>query len=545
MKTAKLFTLLLLVILAWSCSQKKNTSSKPIAGLFENLGNLNHPVTTNSETAQKFFNQGLTLIYGFNHEEAVRSFQRALKLDSNMAMAYWGIAYCYGSNYNWPADMNATLKAYQAIKKAQSLSAHVSQKEKDYINTLAIRYTNDTTAKLSALDKKYSSGMKVLSEKYPDDLDAKTLYAESMMNLHAWELWTKDGKPNENTLEIIKALEEVLAVDSNHIGANHYYIHTMEASPHPEKALASARRLATLAPNAGHLVHMPAHIYMRTGNYQGANNANTIAANIDSTYIKANNIQGIYPMLYYTHNLHFLAIGSLFVGKNNEAKEKLSEALKQIDPMMAEQVPLMEFITASPFQLWVGVEDWDGILNYPKPDSLLKVTTAMWHWARAIAYLEKNEMKNALTEQKQFKNIVYSIPTNQAYGLSMAKNIVSVADGILSAKISEQKRDFKSAENFYKQTAATEQQLHYDEPPDWFLPTYNMLGGFYLRNNKYAEAEVAFRSALQQYPNNGRALFGLEESLKAQNKTDEAQKTELVFNAAWKNADKQLTVKDL
>ncbi len=545
MKTAKLFAILLLVIFAWNCSDKKKSESKPVAGLFENLGNLHHPVTTNSDTAQKFFNQGLTLIYGFNHEEAVRSFQQAVKLDSTMAMAYWGIAYCYGSNYNWPADMNATRKAYEAIQKAQSLSAHVSQKEKDYINTLAIRYTNDTTANLPALEKKYSAAMKVLSEKYPDDLDAKTLYAESMMNLHAWELWTKDGKPNENTPDIIKALEEVLAVDSNHIGANHYYIHTMEASPHPEKALASARRLATLVPNAGHLVHMPAHIYMRTGNYAMADHANAVAANVDSSYIAATHIEGIYPMLYYTHNLHFLTIARYFEGRYAVAKQSLDVCEKQIPADMVHQMPMIQFITAAPMQLMVGSESWDEILNSPKPDSLMNITLAMWYWARGLAYLEKNDAKNALNEQKHFKDVIHSIPANQAYGLSMAKDISAIADAVLSAKISEQKKDFKSAENFYKQAAATEQQLHYDEPPDWFLPTYNMLGGFYLRNNKYADAEAAFRSALKQYPNNGRALFGLAESLKGQNKTDEAQKTQTAFKEAWKNADKELTIQDL
>lgn len=545
MKTAKLFALLLLVILGWNCSEKKNKESKQVAGLFENLGNLNHPVTTNSETAQKFFNQGLTLIYGFNHEEAVRLFQLALKNDSAMAMAYWGIAFCYGSNYNWPADMNATLKAYESIKKAQSLSVHASQKEKDYINTLAVRYTNDTTANLPALEKKYSAAMKVLSEKYPDDLDAKTLYAESMMNLHPWELWTKDGKPNENTSGIIKALEEVLAADSNHIGANHYYVHALEASPHPEKALASARRLATLVPKAGHLVHMPAHIYMRTGSYAMADRANEIAAHVDSSYIATNHVEGIYPMLYYAHNLHFLAIARYFEGRNIAAKQSLEVCEKQVPVEMVHQMPMIQFITASPMQLMVGSESWDEIIASSKPDSSMNITLTLWHWARALAYLNKDDVQHELSEQKQFITVMHSIPADQQYGFSLAKDIAAIADAILSAKINEQRKDFKSAENFYKQAVVYEQQLHYDEPPDWFLSTYCMLGGFYLRNEKYAEAESAFRSALQQYPNNGRALFGLEESLKAQNKTADAQKTKTAFDEAWKNADKKLTVQDL
>ena len=545
MKTAKLSALLLLVCLAWNCSEKKSTGSGKAAGLFDNMGHLNHPVTTNSETAQKLFNQGMTLMYGFNHEEAVRSFEQALKNDTSMAMAYWGIAFCYGSNYNWPADMNATRKAYEAIKKAQALSAHVSQQEKDYIGALAVRYTDDTTADLHALDVKYSGAMKGLSEKYPNDLDAKTLYAESMMNLHPWELWTKDGKPNENTLDIINALEQVLAVDSNHIGANHYFIHATEMSPHPELGLPSARRLASLVPNAGHLVHMPAHVYMRTGNYDAANKANSIAATVDSAYIKANNVQGIYPMLYYTHNLHFLAVGCMFVGKNAEAKEKIKQVLKQVDPMMAVQFPMMQFLTASPFQIWVASEDWAGILNYPKPDSMLNVTTAMWHWARTIAQLEKGNIQAAEAEQKNFARVVKTVPADQLYGLGMVSKVIDVAQNLLSAKMSEKKKDLKAAEAFYKKAVDAEKDVHYDEPPDWFLPAGNMLGGFYLRNEKFSEAEASFRESLTMYPNNGKALFGLQEALKAQGKNDDAQRTKAQFDAAWKGADRPLKVEDL
>ena len=545
MNTPKLLAFVLFVCLALNCSEKKNTESNQATGLFDNMGNLNHPVTTNSETAQKLFNQGITLMYGFNHEEAVRSFEKALKNDSNMAMAYWGIAFCYGSNYNWPADMNATHKAYEAITKAQALSGKVSQKEKDYINTLAVRYTNDSTADLPALERKYSAAMKVLSEKYPDDLDAKTLYAESMMNLHPWELWMKDGKPNENTLDIIKALEEVLAVDSNHIGANHYYVHALEASPHPENALPSARRLATLVPNAGHLVHMPAHIYMRTGNYAGADHANDTAAHVDSSYITKNDIKGIYPMLYYTHNLHFLAVAQYFQGKYTEAKISMDACVKQVPPEMVQQMPMIQFITASPMQLLVGSGKWEEILSSSRPDSSMNITLALWHWARALAYLQKADMSNTLAEQKELKQIARSIPADQLYGFSSAKDIADLADAILSAKISEQKKDMKAAENFYKQAVVKEQKLHYNEPPDWFLPTNNMLGGYYLRTGKYAEAEAAFRNSLQEYPNNGKALFGLHEALKAQTKNDEAGHTKTAFDAAWQKADKRLTVQDL
>ncbi len=493
MKNIFFLLITLITFFSWNCKQAVKEDEQNIAGLFSGMGNLNHPVSTKSSAAQKFFNQGFVLMYGFNHEEAVRSFEQALKYDSTLAMAYWGIAFCYGSNYNWPADVHATRMANETILKAQALSSIASEKEKDYINTLAVRYTNDSTADLYALEVKYSKEMKALSEKYPDDLDAKTLYAESMMNLHPWELWLKDGTPNENTLEIIAAIESVLAVDSLHIGANHYYVHAIEASPHPEKALPSARRLATLVPNAGHLVHMPAHIYMRTGMYAMADHANDTAAYVDSSYITANNIQGIYPMLYYTHNLHFLAVACLFQGKNSEAKQKMTECVKQVDPMMVMQAPMMQFITAGPIQLMAGEEDWEGIMNFPKPDSFANVTLALWHWARAQVHLNKNDLKNAAAEQKEFERIAKTIPADQAYGLSMAKNITVIAQNILSAKMSEQKKDFKAAEEYFKKAVDAENTLHYDEPPDWFLPTRTMLGGFYLRNASSASLNFPLR----------------------------------------------------
>ena len=531
---------------AWNCKQQKvSEENKQVEGLFPDLGDFHNPVTTKSDAAGQFFDQGFTLIYGFNHEEAVRSFEQALKYDSTLAMAYWGIAYCYGSNYNWPADMNATRKAYDAIGKAQSLLAHVSQKEQDYINTLALRYTNDTTADLTLLEKKYSEAMKVLSEKYPEDLDAKTLYAESMMNLHPWELWLKDGTPNENTLAIVRLLEEVLAVDSLHTGANHYYIHATEASSQPEKALPSARRLAVLVPNAGHLVHMPSHVYMRTGDYAMAGHANDIAARVDSSYISDHNIEGIYPMIYYTHNLHFLAVARYFEGMNTAAEKSMNACTKLVHPEMVLEAPTMEFITAAPLQLLAGAENWQEIMKYRRPDSFMKATLALWHWARALNYVEQNNLESALAEQQQLETVSKSIPENQLYGLSSARDITETAAHILSGKLSEKKNDLKAAAVHFMKAVEAEKRLHYNEPPDWFLPAHTIIGGFYLRNGNYQQAEESFRAGLKQYPNNARDLFGLSEALKAQGKDEAAAKERTAFEHAWKNADKPLSIGNL
>jgi tetratricopeptide (TPR) repeat protein len=250
-------------------------------------------------------------------------------------------------------------------------------------------------------------------------------------------------------------------------------------------------------------------------------------------------------MLYYTHNLHFLAIARYFEGKNNAAQQAIDVAVKQVDPQMIKQMPMAQFITGAPLQLLVGSESWNEILSLPRPDSFMNATLALWYWARALAYLNRNDFQNVYLEQKQFNAVSNSIPSEQVYGYNPAKDILAIANNILMAKISEHKKDVKQAETYYTKATGIEIKLHYNEPPDWFIPTYNMLGGFYLRNGMSAQAEAAFRSSLKQYPNNGRGLYGLQEALKAQNKNADADKVKADFDIAWKNADKPLTVQDL
>src|SRR6184192_3944202 len=278
---------------------KTNPASSP--KLLTGLGDVHHPVSTKNSRAQRFFDQGLKLVFGFNHDEARRSFQRAAELDPKLAMAWWGVALTLGPNYNLPVDLEREKAGYDAVQRAVSLQENASEPERAYIAALTVRYSNDPNADLHALDRAYKEAMGKLAAHYPDDLDAATLYAESAMNLNPWKLWTADGKPAEGTEEIVATLESVLKRDPNHLGANHYYIHAVEASPHPERALPSAARLPKLVPNAGHLVHMPAHIYMRTGDYEASAHANAEAARVDEAYIKANDVHGVYPLMYYNH----------------------------------------------------------------------------------------------------------------------------------------------------------------------------------------------------------------------------------------------------
>ena len=304
---------------AASSSMAAPQAKAPPPRLMAGLGNVHHPVSTRNRQAQAFFDQGLNFVYGFNHDEARRSFKEAARLDPKLAMAWWGVALTLGPNYNLPVDPEGEKAGYEAVQKAAALAMNASEPERAYINALVVRYTNDPKADLHELDRAYKGAMGKLSARYPDDLDAATLYAESIMNLNPWHLWTLDGKPADGTEEIVSVLESVLKRDPHHLGANHYYIHAVEASPHPERALASAARLEKLAPAAGHLMHMPAHIYARVGDHAAAAHCNAVAAAADKAFLSETKQQGVYPLMYYSHNLHFLAYDAAMDGNFAEA----------------------------------------------------------------------------------------------------------------------------------------------------------------------------------------------------------------------------------
>jgi tetratricopeptide (TPR) repeat protein len=482
--------------------------------LISGLGTIHHPVSTSNPQAQEFFDQGLNLIYAFNHDEAVRSFQHAAKLDPHLAIAYWGIALALGPNINLNVDPNRELAAYQAVQHALALSTQASTQERDYINALAKRYSQDTDADLYQLAVDYAKAMAKLVKRYPDDLDAATLYAESLMDLHPWQHWTKDGKPQPDTEEIVAILESVLKRNPNHTGANHYYIHAMEASPSPERALVSAKRLGTLAPAAGHLVHMPSHIYFRVGDYEGAMQANVQAIAQDDIYINKYQVQGTYPMMYYNHNVYFLMVASSMAGKYQDAlraAETLVANATAIDPYG----PMLEGFLGSKMLIQTRFSDWDAILKTPAPDVKLPTTTALWHFARGVAIAATGKLEDAVSESRALLTAKEVISAEATIGFSPASRILDLASKVLDAKIAREKHDFESAIKLLEKAVAVEDTLDYVEPPDWYFPTRESLGGVLLAKGDYAQAEKVFRADLEKYPRNGRSLFGLQASLQA------------------------------
>ncbi|MBW4557768.1 MAG: hypothetical protein KME59_17890 [Trichormus sp. ATA11-4-KO1] len=512
--------------------------------LIPGLGTHHHAVATRNPEAQKFFDQGLNLIYAFNHDEAVRSFQHAAELDPQMAMAYWGMALGIGANINLDIDPEREQVAYQAIQKALALSPQAPVPEQDYIAALAKRYSNEPDADLHQLAVDYAKAMGNLVKRYPDDLDAATLYAESLMDLHPWQLWSKDGKPLGDTEEIVTVLESVLRRDPHHPGANHYYIHAVEASPHPERALESAKRLETLVPAAGHLVHMPSHIYFRLGDYEGAMRSNQQAIAQDNIYLRNHQVQGIYPQMYYNHNVHFLMVASSMAGRYQDAlqaADKLVTNAAAIDPYL----PMLEGFLGNKMLIQVRFGDWDAILKTPAPDAKLPTTTALWHFARGMAHAAKGNLEDAANESRALLTATQTIPDDATIGFTPASRILDIAIKYLDAKIAKSQHNYDSAIKLLQQAVVAEDALDYVEPPDWYFPTREALGGVLLAQGDYAAAEKVFRADLEKYPHNGRSLFGLQASLQAQRKDNAAKLVQTEFATAWKHSDTQLRVENL
>ncbi|MGE0824427.1 MAG: hypothetical protein AB7G75_03920 [Candidatus Binatia bacterium] len=514
------------------------TTSVP---LFEGLSALHHPVTTSSPKAQQYFDQGLRLIYAFNHDEATRSFKEAVRLDPNCAMAYWGIAFTLGPNYNLPTDPDRAKAAYEAAQKALSLAAAVSESERAYIEAIAKRYAADPEADRAALDKAFADAMREVAKKYPDDPDASTLFAESMMNLRPWDLWTLDGKPQPGTEEIVATLEGVLKKHPNHPGAIHYYIHAVEPSSQPERAVPYAERLAELAPGAGHLVHMPSHIYMRVGRYKDANESNARAAKVDEDYIETHDIQGVYRIMYYPHNVHFQWAAANMEGRSEEALQAARKLVAQMPVEFVKQMPMAEF--ASPTYL-VGLARfgrWREILEQPAPPAELQFTTAIWHYTRGLAFVGTNQVDEATKEQAKLVEIAAATPAERIVGLNLAAQILTLAVKTLAGEIAAYRGHTNDAVKMLEEAVQLQDTLRYEEPPPWYFPVRQSLGAVLLAAGRAADAEKVYREDLQRNPENGWSLFGLGRSLRAQKKDKEAATVEERFRKAWARADVKLT----
>ncbi len=530
------------------CQQHDHSAAAPDTGpapLLVGLGHLHHPITTSNPLAQRYFDQGLTLVYAFNHDEAARSFEYAAKLDPKCAMAYWGIALARGPNYNeWEIDASREKIASEAMKKAQALERGASASERAYIHAMAKRVSAQPKVDQKKLGTNYRDAMRAMMKRYPDDLDAAVLFADAAMELHAWMLWKRDGQPEEGTMEAVEALESVLKRDPDNIGGNHFYIHVEEESPHPEKAMASARRMADLAPGAGHLVHMPAHIYIRTGDYHAASVSNKQAMGADQGYINKYNVQTMYSMMYYTHNMHFLVVSSSMEGDFADANRVAAKITEGITPMMKEHPEAQSFLPTQTFVL-VRFHRWAEIEQLPEPDKKWDQAHALWRFARAMAYNGQGQAEKAAAERAAFVEEVKAIPAKEGFGYNTAGQIFEIATWMLDASIARSHRDYQQAASLLTKAAQAEDALNYDEPPDWYLPPRESLGAVLFLDGRASDAELVFRQELEEHARNPRALFGLAECLHAQGKSAEEGEVRKEFQEGWKHADTQLRMEDL
>lgn len=537
----RLFLAVLFLASSIAFAQHQHTGPKPPGASvadYTGLGNIHHPVSTQNAEAQKRFDEGLALLYGFNHDEAAAAFKKAAELDPNLAMAYWGIALVNGMNYNAPEFPNALGVARDNLKRAQSLAAKASPAERAYITALEKRYGTDLPA--DQREKAYSEAMRTVMEEHIDDLDAATLYAETLMNLSPWQLWTKDGKPGPNTERVIAILESVLRRNPDHIGANHYYIHAVEAGNSPERALMAANRLRDLKLSAGHLVHMPAHVYIRTGDYRQAADINIVAADVDRAYIaRTGKTAGLYPLFYYSHNIHFQALADAFAGRYARAKKAADLLVKHVGPAIKDLPPVELFMPTTTY-VSVRFAKWDDVLKEPEPDKAHIIHHAAWQWGQGMARLGKGDVKAAEKHLAALEAEVAKAPAEAMVDKNSVKTVFGLAAHYLTAKIAESKKDVPGAAKHYQMAADLHDTFNYIEPPEWPFPVYEAIGNMYLANGKPAEAEKAFRADIKRNPRNGRSLFGLVRSLKAQNNEAAARLVEMEFKEAWKEADTPL-----
>lgn len=517
------------------------------APLFEGYDVLDFPITTDNPLVQKYFNQGLVLAYGFNHAEAARSFYYAAKLDPKCAMAHWGYAYVLGPNYNAGMESDNYERAYDAIQSALELSAeNCTPKEKALIEALAKRYVSEPVENRSHLDIAYSGALKSVFKSFPQDADIGTLYAESLMNLHPWDLWDKEGNAKDWTQEILSTLEQVFAINPKHPGAHHYYIHAVEASNQPEKGLHSAQLYDEgLVPAAGHLLHMPSHIYIRTGDYHKGSLANFRAIKADDSYVSACNAQGVYPLAYFPHNYHFLAATATLEGNSKwgiDAALKLAENTnKQI--MQEPGWGTLQHYYSIPWYVLVKFGKWNEILETENEFKSLAYPEAIHTYARGMAFLGLENTARAKEELSKLNKIAEdpSIEEITVWDLNDALNLVKIAQCVLEAEIRASENHFEESISLLKEAVIMEDELNYNEPPDWFFSVRHHLGAVQIEAEKYADAIITFEEDLEIFPKNGWALHGLELAYNKLNNLQKAAEISEQLADAWATADIELT----
>jgi len=545
----RIFALLGVVALTSGLSILRSTEQPtPIAGetieqdsMFEGMGKHTRKISTNSEATQAYFDQALTWAFAFNHDEAIRSLMRAAKQDPSCPMTWWGIAYCEGPNYNSPITPERSKAAFYAIENAKSRIKNASNVERALIEAMAERYTFPAAEDRKPLDQAYAAAMGKVWKAFPQDPDVGTLYAESLMMLRPWELYSTDGQPVEDTDKIVSTLEAVLSLQPDHPGANHLYVHAMEPSLTPEKALKAAHALDNLIPASGHLLHMPSHIYVRTGLWNEAIEQNVKALDADQKYLKLSPQQGM-QYIYMIHNSHMLAYAAMMSGREKEAMSAARHMWEQTpDAIMTSMGPFFDRWMCSVYDVQKRFGRWDEIIAEPAPPETLLVTTAIWRAHRAIAFAAKKDFANAEIEYTKFRNARAAIPLAVLEMGGMDDRFLEVSDLFIRGEIALQKERWTLATELLTDAAAIESTLAYGEPPQWLQPIRHTLGAVYLATNQYAKAEQCYREDLEKWPNNGWSLFGLSKALTGLGKKKAAQEALANYEKYWAKADASLT----
>jgi tetratricopeptide (TPR) repeat protein len=501
------------------------------------LGDHSFKVTTKSDEAQRAFDRGLTWTYAFAHHAAETEFRRALELDPKFAMAYWGIALVNGPHINFPmVPPQRAAVAWDALSEARRLAAGTTPLEQALIGALEKRYANPQPEDRSPLDQAYAKAMAKVWRAFPDNADVGALYAEAEMDLHPWDLW-ENGEPQPWTPNIVQTLEKVLQLNPRHPGANHYYIHAMEASREPEKAVAAAERLMELVPDSSHLVHMPAHIFVRVGRWEDAAESNIRAMAADKLYRAAYPRPGFYA-LYMAHNTHFLAFTSMMRGRSEEAIRLARELIASVPPDFIEEYPdILDGFTVFPSKVLMRFGKWEEVLAEPPPPAGMPLAKALWHFTRVSALSSLDRIDEAETEREALSAAAAAIPEKAAFGNNSSRDLAAIAEMVADGEIAAQKGDLNTSIAKLEEAARLEDKLRYDEPPDWIQPVRHTLGAVLLRAGKAKEAQEVYRQDLQKFPENGWSLLGLRNALREQGRPAAASKLDDKLSKAWATAD--------
>ena len=527
-------------------NQADSLAQRAGAPLFEGMGDYHMPITTADPDAQRYFDQGMVLAFGFNHAESIRSFRAAQTLDPQCAMCFWGEALATGPNINVTNNGKAVMapaervSARAAIDAALALIDGVTPKEQDWIRALDARYDGESDTSRDPLDRAWANALAVMAERYPDDTTVASVYAEALMNTMPWDYWGPNGEAKPDTQAVIASLEAVMAADPNHPLALHLYIHALEASSNAAKAEAAADRLADLVPGSGHLVHMPSHIYFRVGRYQDSAMANIRAAEVDEAYIAQCNAQGFYPALYYPHNIHFLWASATMQGQSALSLDSARRVVANVRVEQVEQFPTIQFFRTVPMLSLVRFARWKEILIEPEPYEPFAFARAIWHYGRGVAHAALGDAEAALTELAAIEALEPEVDEIFMGNVYPARDLLGIAKSLLIGEVAYRSGDAAAAVLAFEEAVSLQDALPYTEPPFWYYPTRQSLGAALLASDRVAEAQAVFEADLEQYPMNGWSMFGLAEALRRQGDNTAAAEVTARFETVWQFADVSL-----